>query len=46
LRVPFAAAIALQKNLCAGMKAGTALPKWTTIARWYVDWRKRVEVTS
>lgn len=46
LRVPFADAIALQKNLFAGMKAGTAPSKWLKIARWYVDWRKRVEVTS
>jgi hypothetical protein len=45
LRVPFADAIALQKNLFAGMKAGTAPSKWIKIARWYVDWRKRVEVT-
>lgn len=46
LRVPFADAIALQKNLFAGMKAGTAPSKWIKIAKWYVDWRKRVEVTS
>jgi hypothetical protein len=46
LRVPFADAIALQKNLFAGMKAGSALTKWVKIAKWYVDWRKRVEVTS
>jgi hypothetical protein len=46
LRVPFADAVALQKNLFAGMKAGTAPSKWIKIAKWYVDWRKRVEVTS
>ena len=46
LRVPFADAIALQKNLFAGMKAGTAPSKWIKIAKWYVDWRKRVEVAS
>lgn len=46
LRVPLEDAIALQKNLFAGMKAGKAPSKWIKIAKWYVDWRKRVEVTS
>ena len=46
LQVPFADAIALQKNLFAGMKAGKHPSKWIKIAKWYVDWRKRVEVTS
>jgi hypothetical protein len=46
LRVPFADALTLQKNLFAGMKAGTAPSKWIKIAKWYVDWRKRVEVTA
>ena len=44
LRVPFQDAIALQKNLFAGMKAGT-VSEWIKIAKWYVDWRKRVDVT-
>lgn len=46
LRVPLADAMTLQKNLFAGMKAGPAPSKWVKIAKWYVDWRKRVEVTS
>jgi hypothetical protein len=46
LRVPLSDAIALQKNLFAGLKAGMAPSKWIKIARWYVDWRKRVEVPS
>jgi hypothetical protein len=46
LRVPVADAITLQKNLFAGMKAGAAPAKWIKIAKWYVEWRKRVEVTS
>jgi hypothetical protein len=45
LRVPFREALALQKQLFAGMKAGLAPSKWIKIAKWYVDWRKRVEVT-
>jgi hypothetical protein len=43
LRVPLAEAIALQKNLFGGMKTGD-ITKWLKIAKWYVDWRKRVEV--
>ena len=35
LRVPFADAIALQKKLFAGMKAGSAPAKWVKIAKWY-----------
>ena len=46
LRVPFSDAIALQKNLFAGLKAGLAPSKWIKIAKWYVDWRKRVEVPA
>ncbi len=46
LRVPFAEAIALQKNLYAGLKAGKAPSKWIKIAKWYVEWRKRVEVPA
>ncbi len=46
LRVPFADAVALQKHLFAGMAAGLAPATWITIARWYVQWRTRVEVTS
>lgn len=44
LRVPFEQALALQKNLFAGLKAGKAPSKWIKIARWYVEWRKQVEV--
>jgi hypothetical protein len=43
LRVPVAEAIALQKHLFGGMKTG-GITKWLKIAKWYVDWRKRVEV--
>jgi hypothetical protein len=46
LRVPFSDAIALEKNLFAGLKAGLAPSKWIKIAKWYVDWRKRVEVSA
>jgi hypothetical protein len=46
LRVPFEDAIALQKSLFAGLKAGKSPSKWIKIAKWYVDWRKRVEVPS
>jgi hypothetical protein len=46
LRVPFADAVDLQKHLFAGMKAGLAPSKWLAIARWYMDWRKRVEVPA
>jgi hypothetical protein len=45
LRVPLADAIALQRNFYAGLKAGLAPAKWIKIARWYVQWRKRVDVT-
>ena len=45
LRVPVEEAVALQKNLFAGMKSGKAAA-WLKIAKWYVDWRKRVEVPS
>ena len=45
LRVPIGEAIELQKHLFAGMKSGN-LAKWMKIAKWYVDWRKRVEVTT
>jgi len=46
LRVPFADAVDLQKHLFAGMKAGLAPSKWLAIAKWYMDWRKRVEVPA
>lgn len=46
LRVPFADAVDLQKHLFAGMKAGLAPSKWLAIARWYLAWRKRVEVPT
>lgn len=46
LRVPFDEAIALQKNLFAGLKAGKTPSKWIKIAKWYVEWRKRVEVPA
>ena len=45
LRVPVSEVIALQKNLFAGMKSGD-IKKWLKIAKWYVEWRKRVEVPS
>ena len=44
LRVPFKDAVELQKNLFAGMKAGKDPSKWIRIAKWYLEWRKRVEV--
>jgi hypothetical protein len=45
LRVPLADAMALQRNFHGGLKAGLTPAKWIRIARWYVDWRKRVDVT-
>jgi len=46
LRVPFDQAIALQKHLFAGLKAGKSPSKWIKIAKWYVEWRRQVEVPS
>ena len=45
LRVGVREAIELQRQIYAGMKAND-LGTWVTIARWYVDWRKRVEVAA
>jgi hypothetical protein len=45
LRVHVPEAIELQRQIYAGMKAND-LATWTKIARWYVDWRKRVEVAT
>ena len=44
LRVGVPEAVELQRQIHAGMKADD-LGTWMTIARWYVDWRKRVEVS-
>jgi len=44
-RVSVADALELQRHLFAGMKAGSWL-EWLKIGRWYVGWRKKVEVPS
>jgi len=44
-RVSVAHALELQRHLFAGMKAGSWL-EWLKIGRWYVGWRKKVEVPS
>jgi hypothetical protein len=46
LRVPFKDAMDLQKTVFAGLTAGKAPSKWIKIAKWYVEWRKRVEVVQ
>jgi hypothetical protein len=43
LRVRVTEAIELQRQIAAGMRSGD-LAAWIKIARWYVDWRARVEV--
>ena len=43
LRVGVPEAIELQRQIALGLKAGD-LGTWMKIAKWYVDWRKRVEV--
>lgn len=45
LRVSVSEAIEVQRQLHAGMKAGD-LGTWIGIARWYVKWRRRVEVRA
>ena len=42
-RVSAADALELQRHLFAGMKAGSWL-EWLKVGRWYVSWRKKVEV--
>jgi hypothetical protein len=43
LRVRVPEALELQRQIAAGMRSGD-LATWARIARWYVDWRTRVEV--
>ncbi len=42
-RVSVENAVGLQKQLFAGIKAGN-WREWLKIAKWYVDWREKVEV--
>ena len=42
-RVSVEQALELQRHLFAGMQAG--LGNWMKVARWYVQWRKQVEIT-
>ena len=44
-RVSVADVLELQRRLFAGMKAGS-WREWIKIGRWYVGWRKKVEVPS